>query len=103
MVAPEEGRLALLGDRQYHRALRRVGALEDRGPGIREEEIEHIFDRYWQAERAARQGTGLGLFITKGIIEAHGGKIWVKSEVGVGSTFFFTLPASSPVATRTAG
>jgi signal transduction histidine kinase len=64
----------------------------DEGPGISRVELPHVFDRYWQARRTARLGAGLGLWIAKGIIEAHGGRIWVESELGAGSTFYFTLP-----------
>jgi signal transduction histidine kinase len=56
-----------------------------------------VFDQFWQAATTARRlGAGLGLPITKGIIEAHGGRIGVESEVGRGTTFFFTIPASKP-------
>ncbi|HEX4462798.1 MAG TPA: GAF domain-containing sensor histidine kinase [Polyangia bacterium] len=64
----------------------------DSGPGIPKEAQPRIFERFWQAETTARQGTGLGLFIAKGIVEAHRGRIWVESEVGRGSTFQFTVP-----------
>lgn len=64
----------------------------DDGPGIAEGELPHIFERYWSAERHASKGSGLGLFITKGIVEAHGGRIWVESAVGAGASFHFTLP-----------
>jgi signal transduction histidine kinase len=66
--------------------------VSDTGPGITPEEIPHLFDRYWQAKQTARQGTGLGLAIVKGLVEAHGGRIWVKSQIGEGSVFSFTLP-----------
>ena len=69
-----------------------VFAIADDGPGIAPERLAHVFDRYWQAKETAHLGTGLGLAIAKGIVEAHGGRIWVESEVGKGSTFFFTLP-----------
>ena len=70
-----------------------VFSVSDTGAGIGPESVAHIFDRFWQAAtRARRLGAGLGLPITKGIVEAHGGRIWVKSELGRGSTFFFTLP-----------
>ena len=69
----------------------------DTGPGIPPEERRHIFEPYWSAERHGKKGTGLGLFITHGVIEAHGGKIWLTSEPGQGTTFFFTLPIASPV------
>jgi signal transduction histidine kinase len=63
----------------------------DTGPGISAEELPHVFDRYYQAQRRNRDGIGLGLSIAKGIVEAHGGRIWVESEEGKGSTFSFTL------------
>jgi signal transduction histidine kinase len=66
--------------------------IEDTGSGIAPDEIPHIFDRFWQARKTARLGTGLGLFLVKGIVEAHGGRVWVESTLGEGSKFFFTLP-----------
>lgn len=68
--------------------------VRDTGPGIAEEDQAWIFDRYWQARQTAHQGTGLGLSIAKGLVEVHGGRIWVESTIGAGSTFFFTLPAA---------
>jgi signal transduction histidine kinase len=70
-----------------------VFSVADTGAGISPEHVPHIFDRFWQAAgRASRLGAGLGLPITRGIVEAHGGHIWVESMVGRGSTFFFTIP-----------
>jgi PAS domain S-box-containing protein len=63
----------------------------DTGPGIPPDELPHVFDRYYQAQRKNRDGIGLGLSIARGIVEAHGGRIWVESEEGKGSTFSFTL------------
>jgi len=67
----------------------------DTGRGISPQNLPRVFDRFWQATKAGRQGVGLGLPITKGIIEAHGGRIWVESIAGSGSTFFFTIPRVS--------
>ena len=68
-------------------------AVGDTGPGISREELPTIFEAYRTIERPGKGGgTGLGLYITKGIVERHGGRIWVDSEAGTGSTFFFTLP-----------
>jgi len=65
----------------------------DRGIGIPEEAIPHLFERFYRApDSMARGGAGLGLYISKQIIEAHGGRIWAESKVGQGSTFSFTLP-----------
>jgi signal transduction histidine kinase len=66
----------------------------DTGPGIPAEQLPHIFGRFWQAQPSDRRGIGLGLAIAKGIVEAHKGKIWVESHVGLGSTFYFTLPTA---------
>ena len=66
----------------------------DNGPGIPPDQVPHIFGRFWQAMPSDRRGIGLGLAIAKGIVEAHGGMIWVESQVGLGSTFYFTLPSA---------
>lgn len=70
-------------------------SVNDTGRGIGEENQRHIFDRYWQSSDGARaRGSGLGLSIAQGIVEAHGGRIWVESALGKGSTFSFTIPRS---------
>ena len=81
--------------------LARVGngvlvSVHDHGAGIPRDELPRLFDRYYRAKttKVRKEGLGLGLFITKGLVEAHGGRIWVASEVGKGSTFSFSLPAA---------
>ncbi len=76
-----------------------VFAISDEGRGIPADEQEAIFERFHQVSTgdARKGGTGLGLTITKSIVERHGGRIWVESEVGVGSTFWFTLPLAPRV------
>jgi PAS domain S-box-containing protein len=64
----------------------------DTGPGIAEDELPHVFEAYWSAHPQMRQGTGLGLFICKGIVEAHGGRIWIESQAGRGTTVRFAVP-----------
>ncbi|XXY46176.1 ATP-binding protein [Sorangium sp. So ce269] len=76
-------------------------AVSDSGPGIPPEQIPHLFERFWQGTAAARKGTGLGLYIARGIVDLHGGRIWAESSPGNGSTFFFTLPRAPPAATCT--
>ena len=70
----------------------------DNGVGIAQEQQKLLFSKYTQAkntpEELATMGTGLGLYLVKGIIESHDGRIWVKSAAGQGTTFFFTLPAT---------
>lgn len=66
--------------------------IRDTGPGISAEELPHIFKPYWSALRHAKRGTGLGLFISKGIVEAHGGSLEALSTPGKGATFVITLP-----------
>jgi two-component system phosphate regulon sensor histidine kinase PhoR len=72
--------------------------VQDDGPGIPPESLDRIFERFYRVDKARSReqgGTGLGLSIVKHIVQNHGGKVWVKSELGKGATFFFTLPAES--------
>jgi two-component system sensor histidine kinase KdpD len=73
-----------------------VIGVADRGPGIEENERSHIFDKFFRGRRHrfATKGTGMGLAIAKGIVEAHGERIWVESEPGQGAVFYFSLAAS---------
>jgi PAS domain S-box-containing protein len=70
-------------------------SVRDTGPGIAAADIPRLFERYWQAPRLMRAGSGLGLFIAKGIVEAHGGEIAVETALGAGTTFAFTLPVAN--------
>lgn len=73
-------------------------SVEDDGPGIAEADLPHLFEPFWRAEQGGRRGSGLGLPISRGIVAAHGGRIWATSELGSGSRFTFTLPvAGAPV------
>ena len=65
--------------------------IADTGRGIAPEDLAHIFDRYWRSKRSGGEGTGLGLYIARGIVEAHGGRVWAESSPQ-GATFVFTLP-----------
>jgi len=67
-------------------------SVADSGPGIAEADLEHIFDRFWQARKPTGLGVGLGLSIAKGLVESHGGRIWARSTPGRGATFSFTIP-----------
>jgi signal transduction histidine kinase len=69
-----------------------LAGVSDTGVGIPEDQCERVFDEFYQVDRRRYGGTGLGLTIVKGIVEEHGGKIWVDSQVGKGSTFYFTVP-----------
>jgi signal transduction histidine kinase len=73
-------------------------AVTDDGPGIRPDERERVFEKFYQSveNRSAGTGSGLGLAISKEIVMHHKGEIWVDSEAGVGSTFYFTLPLQAP-------
>jgi signal transduction histidine kinase len=86
---PRDGRISITAEHINGEV--RFGVI-DTGPGIPAEQLPHIFGRFWQASASDRRGIGLGLAIAKGIVEAHNGKIWVESHVGLGSTFYFTLP-----------
>jgi PAS domain S-box-containing protein len=67
-------------------------SVADTGRGIAEVDLPHIFDRFWQARQSRTGGAGLGLAIARGIVQAHGGRIWAESELGEGTTFHFLLP-----------
>lgn len=64
----------------------------DSGPGIAPEDQRHLFDRYWRSRKAGYRGTGLGLAIARGVVEKHGGRIWIESELQKGSRFSFAVP-----------
>jgi chemotaxis family two-component system sensor kinase Cph1 len=85
---PEGGTITLC-------ARARDGALSvtiaDTGRGIAPDDLAHIFDRYWRPRGSEGEGTGLGLYIARGIVEAHGGRVWAESSPQ-GATFVFTLP-----------
>ncbi len=75
----------------------------DTGTGIAPDKLAHVFDEFFQADtstRRAQGGVGLGLTISKNFVEAHGGRIWAESEVGMGSRFSFALPIASTAAWR---
>ena len=72
-------------------------SVADTGPGLAAQDHERIFEEFQQTDTGIeqREGTGLGLALSRRLVELHGGRIWVESELGRGSTFVFTLPARS--------
>ena len=92
---PEGGRIGVRADK-------RDGAVEisvtDTGVGIAPEDLDAVFEEFRQVGSAAKkvEGTGLGLAISRKFIELHGGRVWATSQVGIGSTFAFTLPLTTP-------
>lgn len=96
---PPKGRVSVAVERNGDNWVR--VSVSDTGPGIAPGEAARIFDKFYQIANADKQktrGTGLGLSISKSLIEMHGGKIWMDSEVGKGSTFSFTLPVEQTAA-----
>ena len=69
-----------------------VFSVRDSGKGIPAEQLPHIFERYWTTKEGNAFGTGLGLYISQGIIKAHGGQLLAQSKPGEGSEFRFTVP-----------
>jgi signal transduction histidine kinase len=93
---PKGGRVTVRVEMTGENAVRI--AVADTGVGIAAEDLPHLFAKYEQAGSRSAQGengTGLGLYITRQLVELHGGEIHVESEVGYGSTFSFTLPIMS--------
>jgi PAS domain S-box-containing protein len=86
---PEQGKIevrAWVQEKDVH------FAVCDNGPGVPDDQVAHLFDRYWKGKAEGRHGTGLGLFIAKGIVDAHGGRIWFENEANGGSSVHFTIP-----------
>lgn len=93
MKFTQQGGLIQISTRKLERCVEvRVA---DNGKGIREDQLPHLFDRFWQAKETSHLGTGLGLSIVKGLVEAQGGEVHVESHWGEGSCFSFTLPIAS--------
>jgi signal transduction histidine kinase len=67
-------------------------AVADTGEGIAPQDLPHVFERFWRAEKRLGSGTGLGLSVAQSLVEAQGGRIWVENTPGAGTTFQFTLP-----------
>lgn len=88
---PEGGKIVIAARRDNGSV---TVSIADSGRGIPEEHLPKVFDRYWQSTRTDRQGAGLGLAIAKGIIEGHGGNIWIESKIGAGTIAQFTLPVA---------
>lgn len=88
---PEGGRVTLGAEADGPQVRFEV---QDSGVGISEAEGQQIFERFWRSDPKNRRGLGLGLYIAKGLVNAHGGRLWFESRPGEGSRFFFTLPAA---------
>jgi signal transduction histidine kinase len=94
-VTPRGGRIAI-GAKPRTGREPVVFFVKDTGPGIAAEDQPRLFERFWRGKSATYKGAGLGLSIARGIVSAHGGRIWVESEVGEGTTFYFSLSTSAP-------
>jgi signal transduction histidine kinase len=88
---PEEGEVVV---RVEERAGEALLSVRDSGPGIDPAHVPHLFDRFYRANSRS-SGLGLGLYISRILVEAHGGRIWVESQPGRGSTFTMALPLPS--------
>jgi signal transduction histidine kinase len=86
---PEGGRISVHAERIGDEIL---FSIADSGIGIAPADLPRVFEPYWKGEASGRSGTGLGLYIARGIVRAHGGRIWVESQLGIGSTFWFAVP-----------
>ena len=95
---PSGGRIVLRANTDRDYALFTV---TDTGPGLAPEQLSEVFNRYWQASKTGREGAGLGLYIAKGIVEAHGGRMWAERAQEGGATFKFTLPLTDSTPTAT--
>jgi len=87
-VTPRGGRISLGAEPREDEI---VFFVRDSGPGIEPDEMPNLFERFWRSKKSSYRGAGLGLSIARGIVDAHGGRIWAESQVGVGSTFYFSF------------
>lgn len=89
--SPEGGTIRVSGQLRPEQV---IVCVQDQGPGIAPEDIPHVFDRFYRADEAAKktQGAGLGLYLTRAIVEAHQGRIWVEPRSGEGARICFSLP-----------
>ena len=97
---PSGGRIRLIAGRSdvSGREGEVLFEVQDTGTGIAKADLPRVFERFYKSDRARTRGqggTGLGLAIARHIVEAHGGRIWVKSKIGKGSSFFFTMPMAA--------
>jgi len=90
-ITPRGGQISVTAARQERQV---QFAVRDTGRGIAETDLERIFNPYCQVGRGESRGLGLGLFISRSIIQAHGGRIWAESRLGTGTTFYFTVPGA---------
>jgi signal transduction histidine kinase len=86
------GKICIQGERSGNQV---HFSVSDTGVGISENRFDAVFLRFWQATTNDPRGTGLGLYISKSLVEAHSGRIWIESKVGQGSTFHFTVPVAA--------
>ena len=94
---PANGKVTISIDQPEEKSV--TVSVRDTGPGIPEDEADKIFDKFYQVARVNKEktkGAGLGLAISKALIEMHGGNLWIQSEVGKGSVFSFAIPARKP-------
>ena len=87
-VTPKGGAIAIGAQPEANEV---VFYVRDTGPGIDADELPMLFKRYWRSKQAQYKGAGLGLSIARGIVDAHGGRIWAESQLGAGTTFYFSL------------
>src|SRR4029434_11343102 len=85
---PQEGTIRVSARQRDHQI---VVSVADTRPGVPQEHLSKIFDRFWQTPGTKQKGSGLGLSIAKGIVEAHGGTIWAESRLGKGTAFCLTM------------
>jgi signal transduction histidine kinase len=91
-VTPKGGAIEIGAQPNDHHV---VFYVRDTGPGIDADELPNLFERFWRSKKPSYKGAGLGLSIARGIVDAHGGRIWVDSQPGVGSTFYFSFSGAA--------